>query len=68
MSRLRDLLIKRRSEVTPLIHWDFSGKSNADADTIVEDLTGNGNHGQLNNFTFNETNGWSKKSPKISSV
>lgn len=58
MSRLRDLLIKRRSEVTPLIHWDFSGKSNADADTIVEDLTGNGYDLELKNFAFNNKSGY----------
>lgn len=39
MSRLRDLLIKRMSEVTPSVQGDFSGKSNADAGTIVEDFT-----------------------------
>ena len=58
MSRLRDLLIKRRSEVTPLIHWDFSGKSNADAGTIVEDLTGNGYDLELKNFAFDNVSGY----------
>lgn len=58
MSRMRDLLIKRRSEVTPLIHWDFSGKSNADAGTIVEDLTGNGYDLELKNFAFDNTSGY----------
>lgn len=58
MSRMRDLLIKRRSEVTPLIHWDFSGKSNADADTIVEDLTGNGYNLELKNFAFDNVSGY----------
>lgn len=58
MSRMRDLLIKRRSEVTPLIHWDFSGKSNADAETIVEDLTGNGYNLELKDFSFDNTNGY----------
>ena len=58
MSRLRDLLIKRRSEVTPLIHWDFSGKSNADAGTIVEDLTGNGYDLELKNFALDNVSGY----------
>ena len=58
MSRLRDLLIKRRSEVAPLIHWDFSGKSNADAGTIVEDLTGNGYDLELKNFAFDNVSGY----------
>lgn len=58
MSRMRDLLIKRRSEVTPLIHWDFSGKSNADAGTIVEDLTGNGYDLELKNFAFDNKSGY----------
>lgn len=58
MSRMRDLLIKRRSEVTPLIHWDFSGKSNADAGTIVEDLTGNGYDLELKNFAFDNESGY----------
>lgn len=58
MSRIRDLLIKRRSEVTPLIHWDFSGKSNADASTIVEDLTGNGYDLELKNFAFDNVSGY----------
>ena len=58
MSRLRDLLIKRRSEVTPLIHWDFSGKSNADADTIVKDLTGNGYDLELKSFDFDNESGY----------
>lgn len=58
MSRMRDLLIKRRSEVTPLIHWDFSGKSNADAGTIVEDLTGNGYDLELKNFAFDNVSGY----------
>lgn len=58
MSRLRDLLIKRRSEVTPLIHWDFSGKNNADAGTIVEDLTGNGYDLELKNFALDNVSGY----------
>lgn len=44
--------------MTPLIHWDFSGKSNADAGTIVEDLTGNGYDLELKNFAFDNVSGY----------
>ena len=44
--------------MTPLIHWDFSGKSNADANTIVEDLTGNGYDLELKNFAFDNVSGY----------
>ena len=44
--------------MTPLIHWDFSGKSNADAGTIVEDLTGNGYDLELKNFAFDNKSGY----------
>lgn len=44
--------------MTPLIHWDFSGKSNADAGTIVEDLTGNGYDLELKNFAFDNESGY----------
>ena len=44
--------------MAPLIHWDFSGKSNADAGTIVEDLTGNGYDLELKNFAFDNVSGY----------
>lgn len=44
--------------MTPLIHWDFSGKSNVDAGTIVEDLTGNGYDLELKNFAFDNESGY----------
>ena len=44
--------------MTPLIHWDFSGKSNADAGTIVEDLTGNGYDLELKNFALDNVSGY----------
>lgn len=44
--------------MTPLIHWDFSGKNNADAGTIVEDLTGNGYDLELKNFAFDNESGY----------
>lgn len=44
--------------MTPLIHWDFSGNSNADAGTIVEDLTGNGYDLELKNFAFDNESGY----------
>ena len=42
----------------PIIHWDFGGKSNADADTIVKDLTGNGYDLELKNFDFDNESGY----------
>ena len=44
--------------MTPFIHRDFSGKNNADADTIVEDLTGNGYDFELKNFAFDNVSGY----------
>lgn len=44
--------------MTPLIHWDFSGKSNANAGTIVKDLTGNGYDLELKNFAFDNVSGY----------
>lgn len=57
MSRLRDLLIKRRSEATPPVHEDSSGKSNADVGTTVENLTGNGPDHELKSFAFDNASG-----------
>ena len=63
MSRMRDLLIKRRSEVAPLpeVYYDVEKQGTTNQDTIKDkliDFSGNGNHGTLNNFTFDETSGW----------
>ena len=69
MSRMRDLLIKRRSEVAPLpeVYYDVEKQGTTNQDVTKDkliDFSSNGNHGQLNNFTFDETNGWSEESPK----
>ena len=43
-----------------LVFWyDFMGRTNADTKrTIAEDLSGNGNHGELQNFAFEEGSGY----------
>lgn len=66
MSRLRDLLIKRRSEVTlfPEVYYDIEKQGTTNQDAIKDkliDFSGNGNHGQLNNFAFNGSDGWKDK-------
>ena len=45
-----------------LVLWyDFSGRSNADGQRgIAEDLSGNGNHGTLQNFNFTPESGYDK--------
>ena len=63
MSRLRDLLIKRRSEVTPLpeVYYDVEKQGTLNEHTTKDkliDFSGNQHHGTLHNFTFDESNGW----------
>ena len=42
-----------------VLHWDFSSKTNDSSDlTTIEDLSGNGHHGTLHNFTFEGTSGY----------
>ena len=45
-----------------LVLWyDFSGRTNADSQRgIAEDLSGNGNHGTLQNFNFTPESGYDK--------
>lgn len=45
-----------------LVLWyDFSGRTNSDAQRdIAEDLSGNGNHGTLQNFNFTTESGYDK--------
>src|SRR5699024_5143421 len=45
-----------------LVLWyDFSGRTNADAQRgIAEDLSGNGNHGTLQNFNYTSESGYDK--------
>lgn len=45
-----------------LVLWyDFSGRTNTDGQRgIAEDLSGNGNHGTLQNFNFTEESGYDK--------
>ena len=45
-----------------LVLWyDFAGKTNSDTNiTIVEDLSGNGNSGMLQNFNFTAESGYNK--------
>ena len=45
-----------------LVLWyDFSGRTNADSERgVAEDLSGNGNHGTLQNFNFTEESGYDK--------
>ena len=62
MSRLRDLLIKRRSEVAPLpeVYYDVEKQGTTNQDVTKDkliDFSGNGNYGTLHNFTFDESNG-----------
>ena len=41
--------------------YDFSGRTNADGQRgIAEDLSGNGNHGTLQNFNFTDESGYDK--------
>lgn len=45
-----------------ILHYDFKGKSNEDDNKdIIEDLSGNGNHGTLHNFNFNGNSGYTKE-------
>lgn len=49
-----------------VLHWEFGSKTNSDYTTssgpvsnpIIEDLSGNGHHGSLNNFAFEGTSGF----------
>src|SRR5699024_4972365 len=45
-----------------LVLWyDFSGRTNADSQRgIAEDLSGNGNHGTLQNFNYTAESGYDK--------
>lgn len=44
-----------------VLHYDFSGMTNADASRgIAKDLSGNGNHGALQNFNFTPESGYDK--------
>ena len=57
----RTIVVKKISIATNglLLWYDFRDKTNLIPDkTIIEDLSGNGNHGTLNNFVFDDNNGW----------
>ena len=42
-----------------VLHYDFSGMSNSDESRgVAKDLSGNGNHGELQNFNFTEESGY----------
>ena len=44
-----------------VLHYDFSGMTNADTSRgIAKDLSGNGNHGTLQNFNFTPESGYDK--------
>ena len=44
-----------------VLHYDFSGMSNADISRgIATDLSGNGNHGKLQNFNYTVESGYDK--------
>ena len=44
-----------------VLHYDFSGMTNADASRgIATDLSGNGNHGTLQNFNYTAESGYDK--------
>ena len=44
-----------------VLHYDFSGMTNEDISRgIAEDLSGNGNHGTLQNFNFTAESGYDK--------
>lgn len=44
-----------------VLHYDFSGMTNADTSRgIAKDLSGNGNHGTLQNFNFTAESGYDK--------
>ena len=53
-----------------LVLWyDFSGRTNADTSRgIAEDLSGNGNHGTLQNFNFTEESGYVEDGLKFDGV
>ena len=53
-----------------LVLWyDFSGRTNADSQRgIAEDLSGNGNHGTLQNFNFTEESGYDGNKLKFDGV
>ena len=49
-----------------LLHYDFKGKSNEDGNRdVIEDLSGNGNHGTLHNFNFNNESGYTEEGLKF---
>lgn len=44
-----------------ILHYDFSGRTNADSERgVAEDLSGNGNHGTLQNFNYTPESGYDK--------
>ena len=44
-----------------VLHYDFSGMTNADTSRgIAKDLSGNGNHGELQNFNYTPESGYDK--------
>lgn len=44
-----------------ILHYDFSGMTNTDASrSIATDLSGNGNHGTLQNFNYTAESGYDK--------
>ena len=52
-----------------VLHYDFSGMTNADTSRgIAKDLSGNGNHGELQNFNFTEESGYEGKGLKFDGV
>lgn len=58
-----------RENTTPLpqVYYNVEKQGTTNQDTTKDkliDFSGNGNHGQLNNFTFDGSDGWSEESPK----
>src|SRR5699024_6878480 len=51
------------------LHYDFSTKTNSDANRdVIEDLSGKGHHGELQNFAFTNNSGYAGGGLKFDGV